>query len=269
MSGPFITFLTDFGLEDDFVGTCHGVMKRIAPEAQIIDISHGIRPGRILQGALVLANTLAYMPVGVHLAVVDPGVGGSRRPLALRDGDGRLYVGPDNGLLLPAAERFGGVSEAHELANPAYALERVSRTFHGRDLFSPAAAHLSLGLALSELGPPIDRDELVRLDVPEPEIEPSSIRASVLAVDRFGNAALNLTRDQLEQADIVPGTRVEITVNDRQYFAVAARTFGDARVGDLILYEDSYRNVAVAVSRGSAAELLAVDEGSDLTITVG
>src|SRR5207253_1347821 len=113
----FITFLTDFGLRDDFVGTCHGVMKRIAPDVEIIDITHGLEPGRVLQGALVLANALPYMPAGVHLAVVDPGVGGSRRALALRDLDGRLYVGPDNGLLVPAAERFGGIAEAYELAN--------------------------------------------------------------------------------------------------------------------------------------------------------
>ena len=144
----FITFLTDFGLEDDFVGTCHGVLKRIAPDSQIIDITHGIRPGHVLQAALTLANTLPYMPAGVHLAVVDPGVGTGRRPLALRDAEGRLHVGPDNGLLIPAAERFGGVVEAHELANSEYALDSVSRTFHGRDLFSPAAAHLALGVAL-------------------------------------------------------------------------------------------------------------------------
>src|SRR6266567_3854090 len=182
----FITFLTDFGLQDDFVGTCHGVIKRIAPEAEIVDLTHGIRPGRILQGALVLANALPYMPAGVHLAVVDPGVGGGRRPLALRDAEGRLYVGPDNGLLLPAADRFGGVLEARELANPAYALESVSRTFHGRDLFSPAAAHLAAGVALAELGPPVDPEALVRLDVPVPEIGQAKIRAKVLAVDRFG-----------------------------------------------------------------------------------
>ena len=262
----FITFLTDFGLQDDFVGTCHGVMKRIAPDVQIIDITHGIRPGRILQGALVLANTLAYMPAGVHLAVVDPGVGGSRRPLVLQDVEGRLYVGPDNGLLLPAADRFGGVAAAHELANPAYALERVSRTFHGRDLFSPAAAHLSCGVPIADLGPPIALEELVRIDVPALEIDGSRIRATVLAVDRFGNVSLNLTREQLEDADVVPGTQVELVVNEQEYFAVAARTFGDARPGELILYEDSYRNVAVAVSRGSAADLLGVEEGSDLVI---
>ena len=264
----FITFLTDFGLEDDFVGTCHGVLKRIAPDAEIIDITHGIRPGRILQGALVLANTLAYMPAGVHLAVVDPGVGGIRRPLALRDAEGRLYVGPDNGLLLPAADRFGGVVEARELANPAYALERVSRTFHGRDLFSPAAAHLALGVPLAELGPPVDPEELVRLEVPAPRLEHGRIVATVLAVDRFGNVALNLTREHLEQAAIVTGARVELSAPAGSFFAVAARTFGDARDGELILYEDSYRNVAVAVTRGSAGDLLKVEDGAALEIRI-
>jgi len=264
----FITFLTDFGLEDDFVGTCHGVIKRIAPDTQLIDITHGIRPGRILQGALALANALPYMPAGVHLAIVDPGVGSSRRPLALRDAEGRLYVGPDNGLLLPAAERFGGVVEAYELANPAYALDSVSRTFHGRDLFSPAAAHLALGVPLGELGPPIDADALVRLELPAPEIGGSRIRATVLAVDRFGNVALNLTRDHLDEASIVPGMRVELAARGNRYYAVAARTFADATAGELILYEDSYRNVAVAVTRGSAASLLGVEEGSELVIAI-
>jgi S-adenosyl-L-methionine hydrolase (adenosine-forming) len=263
-----ITFLTDFGLEDDFVGTCHGVIARLAPDVRVLDITHGIKPGRVLQGALMLRNTLAYMPIGVHLAVVDPGVGGVRRPLALRDGEGRLYVGPDNGLLLPAADRFGGVAEAHELANPAYALEHVSRTFHGRDLFSPAAAHLALGVPLQELGPPIDPDALVRLDLPSPVPIGGGVRATVLAVDRFGNAALNLTREDLEAASIVPGTTVELESRGSRYFAVAARTFADAREGDLLLYEDSYRNVAVAVSRGSAAALLGLDEGGELVVRV-
>lgn len=264
----FITFLTDFGLQDDFVGTCHGVMKRIASEAQVIDVTHGIRPGHVLQGALVLKNALPYMPAGVHLAVVDPGVGGSRRPLALRDAGGRYHVGPDNGLLLPAADRFGGVVEAHELANPDYALEPVSRTFHGRDLFSPAAAHLALGVPLGELGPPIDPEALVRLDLPEPEVGQSRIRATVLSVDRFGNVALNLTRDHLDGTAIAAGTRVELVSKGNRYFAVSARTFADAGPGDLILYEDSYRNLAVAVSRGSAASVLGVDEGSEILLQV-
>jgi S-adenosylmethionine hydrolase len=265
----FITFLTDFGLEDDFVGTCHGVMKRIAPEAEIIDITHGIGPRQVLQGALTLANTLPYMPVGVHLAVVDPGVGSARRALALRDGEGRIHVGPDNGLLIFAAEKCGGIAEAHELTNPKYALESVSRTFHGRDLFSPAAAHLALGVSLAELGPPIAPDALARIDVPRPEIGTSRIRACVLAVDRFGNMQLNLDRTQLEQANVLPGTRLELELGSERYFAVAARTFADARSGDIILYEDAYRNVAIAISGGNAAELFDAYEGQELRIHLG
>src|SRR3954465_12110803 len=124
----FVTFLSDFGLQDDFVRSGTGVMKTIAPEVQIIDVTHGISPQHVLQGALVLANTTPYMPQGVHLAVVDPGVGSARRPLALRSGDGRVFVGPDNGLLMPVVERLGGIAAAHELANADYALDIVSRT---------------------------------------------------------------------------------------------------------------------------------------------
>ena len=263
-----VTFLSDFGLQDDFVGTCHGVIKRIAPETEIIDITHGIPRLQILQGALVLANTVPYMPVGVHLAVVDPGVGSQRRALVLRDEEGRLYVGPDNGLLVPAAER-AGIAAAHELANPAYALDSISRTFHGRDLFAPAAAHLSRGVALEELGPPLSPDALVRLDLPEPEIGQSRIAACVLYVDSFGNIALNVTREHATGAGIVPGTQVELEVAGERVYAVTARTFADARPGDLILYEDSYRNMSVAISGGNAGEMLHARAGQSLRINVG
>jgi len=263
----FITFLTDFGLKDDFVGTCHGVIKRLAPDAQIIDITHGIPPQAVLQGALVLANTLPYMPVGVHLAVVDPGVGGHRRALALRDAEGRLYVGPDNGLLLPAAER-AGITDAQELANPAYALESISRTFHGRDLFAPAAAHLACGVPLAELGPPIDPEALVRLDLPEPSFADGVVHATTLYVDSFGNIALNLTRDDLERVGAVPGTKVELELGGERYYAVSARTFADARAGDVILYEDSYRNMSIAISNGNAAAMLHAVIGRPLSIRV-
>lgn len=261
-----ITFLTDFGLQDDFVGTCHGVIATIAPDARVIDITHGVRPGHVLQGALVLANTVPYMPVGVHLAVVDPGVGSSRRALALRDKEGRLYVGPDNGLLLPAADRFGGVAEAHELANAEYSLQPVSRTFHGRDLFAPAAAHLAAGVAPEKLGPPVDPDGLVHLDLPQPEVGQNRIRAVALAVDRFGNVALNLQREQLEHVRLAAGARIEVSCRGDRFYAVFARTFGDAPRGSLILYEDSYGSLALAVSRGSAAQLLRVEEGGEIVL---
>src|SRR5437764_13928868 len=262
----FVTFLSDYGLQDEFVGTCHGVIKRIAPDVEIIDITHGIAPQGVRQRALALAHSLPFMPVCVHLAVVDAGVGGARRALALRDREGRIHVGPDNGLLIPAVEKLGGIDAAHELANPDYALESVSRTFHGRDLFAPAAAHLALGVELSELGPPIAVDALARLDLPQPELGTSRIRSTVLAIDRFGNVQLNLDRSQLDQVGIVPGTRLELQVGPERYYAVAARTFADARPGDLILYEDSYRNLSIAINGGSAASMFSIAAGDDLRI---
>jgi S-adenosylmethionine hydrolase len=243
------------------------VIKRIAPDVEVIDITHGIPPQHVLQGALVLANTLPYMPVGVHVAIVDPGVGGDRKPLALKGADGRVYVGPDNGLLLVAAERLGGVVEAVEIAERAYMLEPVSHTFHGRDIFSPAAAHLVAGVELGRLGPAVDPGELRRLEVPEPAIGETRIRATVLYIDRFGNVALNLNAEQLSRVGIDPGARVEVEVGFERYFALAARTFADARMGDIVLYEDAYANIALAINRGSAAQMFSVRVGDELRLS--
>jgi S-adenosylmethionine hydrolase len=262
----FITFLSDFGLQDDFVGTCRGVIKRIAPEAQIVDITHGIEPQAVLQGALVLAKTLPYMPEGIHLAVVDPGVGGDRRGLALRDANGHLYVGPDNGLLVPAAEKLGGIAAAWELTNAKYMLEPVSHTFHGRDVFAPAAAHLAKGVDPAELGPEVEPGSLVRLELPKPEVGEAMIRATVLYIDRFGNVQLNLSRRDVESAGIVPGRRVELDLGFERYYATAARAFSDARAGDIILYEDAYENIAVAITDGNAAEMFSITPGQELSI---
>ncbi len=262
-----ICFLSDFGLQDDFVGTCHGVIAKIAPDARVIDVTHGIPATAVLQGAHVLASTLPYMPAGVHLAVVDPGVGGIRRPVALSDSDGRLFVGPDNGLLLPAAER-AGIADVHELANPDYALDTISRTFHGRDLFAPAAAHLANGVPLGELGPPLAPDALVRLDLPQPRFSGDRIDATMLYVDSFGNIALNLTREDVEEAGVVPGSRVELELDGERDFAVTARTVADARAGDVILDEARYRNKSVAINRGSAAAMLHAKPGQPLGIRI-
>jgi S-adenosyl-L-methionine hydrolase (adenosine-forming) len=262
-----ITFLSDFGLGDDFVGTCHGVIKRIAPAADVIDITHGIEPQSIVQGALVLANTLPYMPEGVHIAVVDPDVGTPRRALVLRTGDGRVLVGPDNGLLIPAAEGLG-VEGAFEITNRRYALDPVSATFHGRDVFAPAAAHLSLGLDPAELGPPLAADDLVRPKLPQAEIGERRVRAKCVYVDRFGNIQLNVHATQLQPLGIVPGRQVEVELAMDRFYALAARTFADARPGDIILYEDAYRNIALAISRGNAAETFGVRAGMDVRLRV-
>jgi S-adenosyl-L-methionine hydrolase (adenosine-forming) len=263
---PVITFLSDFGVSDDFVGTCHGVIRRIAPDAEIIDVTHGIPPTQVLQGALVLRNTLPYMPVGVHLAIVDPGVGTARRALALRSGDGRLYVGPDNGLLVLAAEALDGIDAAWELKEPRYWLEPVSRTFHGRDVFSPVAAHLATGLDPDEVGPRLEPEALTRLDVPRPEVNPEEIVAHVLIVNRFGNIQLNLTAEDVKQAGIVPGSPIELEIGLERYYAVAARTFADVTRGDLVLYEDSYWNIALAINAGSAAAVVSAHPGDTVTI---
>ena len=249
------------------MGVCRGVIKRIAPDAEVIDITHGITPHSVVQGAFVLASTVPFMPADIHLAVVDPGVGSDRRAIALRGTDGRLYVGPDNGLLVLAADRLGGVEEAVELANPAYRLEPVARTFHGRDVFAPAAAHLAAGVELAELGPGIAARELVRIDLPAPSIGTRRIRATVVYVDRFGNVQLNLTRADLAQVGIESGSKLEIRVGFERYYAVAARTFAEVRGGDIVLYEDAYWNISLAINRGNAAEMFGVSPGDDLKIS--
>jgi hypothetical protein len=262
-----ITFLTDFGLHDDFVGTCHGVIARIAPDARVIDVTHGIGPQAVLEGALVLRNTTRYMPVGVHLAVVDPGVGGDRRAIAVATESGRIFVGPDNGLLMLAGDE-AGVIAAHELVNPAYRLENVSRTFHARDVFSPAAAHLAAGVSIGDLGPAVDPWDLVRLEVPQAEVGRSQIAATVLTIDRFGNVATNVHRENVDALGVADGDRVEVRFALDRYYAFVARTFADAPPGELILYEDSYGMVTLAISQGNAARLTGAAAGDELRIAV-
>jgi hypothetical protein len=261
-----VTFLTDFGLEDDFVGVCHGVIERIAPGTRVIDITHGVRPQAVLEGALTLADALPYMPVGVHLSVVDPEVGSDRRAVALRGGDGRLYVGPDNGLLIPAAERFGGIAAAHELSESEFWLERVSKTFHARDIFAPVAAHLVLGVELERLGPPVSPDLLVRLTVPEPQVRDGVVVARCIAIDRFGNVQLNVRGDDLQRAGIEPGARAEVELATERYYAVTAKTFADVGVGEIAVYEDAYQSVSIAIRQGSAAQTLRIAPGDPVAL---
>lgn len=208
------------------------------------------------------------MPVGIHVAIVDPGVGSERKPVALRGGEGRIFVGPDNGVLLVAADGSGGVEQAVELANEDFMLTPVSHTFHGRDIFSPVAAHLAAGVELEELGPALEPSALVRLELPTPQVGQARIRATALYVDRFGNIQLNLTSSDLERVGIVPGTKVEVEVRFERYFAVAARTFGDVQPGDIVLYEDAYRNIALAINSGDAARMFSVRVGQEVLLSL-
>src|SRR4051794_8198163 len=260
-----ITFLSDYGLEDDFVGVCHAVIARIAPDARVIDLAHGLERHDVRTAALVLRRSLPFCAPGVHLAVVDPGVGTARRAIALRTTEeDRVLVGPDNGLLSLAAQRFGGIAEVVDLTRSPHRLEPVSATFHGRDLFAPVAAALAAGAELAEAGDPIDADEIVRSDMPLAFLDADSgeLFAHAVAFDRFGNVMLDVEHAELTESGFRLGHGVD--VNGRP--GVYATTFGDVAPGELMLYEDAYRTLALAVNRGSARELLGLSRDDELRI---
>jgi S-adenosylmethionine hydrolase len=263
-----ITFLSDYGDRDEFAGVCRAVIARIAPDARLIDLTHGIERHDVRGGALVLAASLPYTPAGVHLAVVDPGVGTPRRALALRVADDdRVLVGPDNGLLWPAAERLGGAEEAVDVTLSPFRLEPVSATFHGRDVFAPVAAHLAAGAAPADAGEPLDPAEVVRLEPSRAAIEPGpEVRATVARVDGFGNLILDLAKGQLPDSGLRLGRRLEVETNGAARDATYARTFADVGEGELLLYLDSSGSAALAVNRGSAAESLALAAGAEVTL---
>ncbi len=268
MSAPVITFLSDYGLADGFVGVCHGVIARICPEARVIDLTHGIPRHDASAGALALAEALPYMPAGVHLAVVDPDVGASRRAVALRAADGRLLVGPDNGVLSLAAEGSGGVTEAADIAGSRLRLEPVSATFHGRDIFAPVSAHLAAGVPLAEVGTPLDPASLVRVELSRPRVQPSgAIVAHAVSVDRFGNVQLDVTHEDLAGSGLKLGRGVVIRLDDgRVEAAPFVRTFAEALPDSVLVYEDASRRLAVAVRHGDAAAWLGLAAGDELEI---
>ena len=263
-----ISFLSDYGTKDEFAGVCHGVIAGIAPDARVIDITHGIARHAVRQGAVVLANALPFMPAGVHLAIVDPGVGSARRPVAVRvTEEDRILVGPDNGGLGLACERLGGASEAVDLTTSAMRLEPVTATFHGRDLFAPVTAHLALGASLPEAGEPVDPGSLTRIEVPEPRIYQDRIVAHVLYVDGFGNLALNLRHEQLSSTFLRLGNRVAVAAGRSSVTVTFGTTFADVGVGRGIMYEDSSRSLALAVNRESAAELLELAPDDEVVLS--
>jgi len=219
----------------------------------------------VRRGALVLADSVAYLPAGVHLAVVDPGVGSERRGIALRSGDGRYFVGPDNGLLIPAAEACGGVAEAVAIENPQIMLHPVSRTFHGRDVFSPAAARLAAGMPLSELGPALDPADLVRRSGPDHRVEGTVLHAPVQYIDRFGNIQLGVSAGELDGLFTV-GRMAEIDTGDDRYYARCSVTFADVGAGEFVLYEDSSGLLSFALNQGNAAELTATEVGAEIAV---
>ncbi len=263
-----ICFLSDYGLGDDFVGLCKGVVLRIAPGAAIVDLTHEVPGFGVVAGAEILEHATRYMPDNaVYLAIVDPGVGTDRRALALSSAGGALLVGPDNGLLVPAAESLGGIADAVSLTNADYHVHPVSSTFHGRDIFAPTAARLASGLDLRSLGEPVDPASLSRVEVIGVKKESANtIAATVLSVDRYGNARLSAAEGE---AGLEFGMQLKVQVGGGSEVPIRyVETFGHSKVGDLVLVPDSHRRLSLSVNQGNASRALRLEVGDQVRLTL-
>jgi len=268
---PVITFLSDYGHDDEFVGVCHGVIVRRCPDARVIDLTHVVPRHDVRSGAILLRAALPYLPPRVHLAVVDPGVSAAgpsgRRAVALRTvEEDRLLVGPDNGLLMPAAERLGGVLEAVDIGESPECLRPVSRTFHGRDIFAPVAAALAAGEPLTSVGEPLPVSALRRMGIPSADLGDGVLTAHVLRSDTFGNLILNASNEQLIELGATLGDMLTVRHEGARHRASYVATFADVTPGELLIYEDAQHMVSLAVNRGSAAQLLGADQDDELLI---
>ena len=263
---PVVSFLSDYGRTDEFVGVCHAVMVDLVPQLRIVDITHDVPAFDVRAGALALVRAVQYLPDGVVLAVVDPGVGTERRCIAAAV-EGGILVGPDNGLLAPAAAMLGGVQSVVALENPEYQLPAPGPTFAGRDIMAPAAAYLSAGLPLDALGPVVDPASLAPGLVPLPnEADDGSLQAEVLWVDRYGNCQLNVAPEQLLERGVEPGGVIAVAVNGEERRARWVDTFANAKPSELVVVVDSYGMCALAFDQRSAAHQLKLRAGQTLAV---
>jgi hypothetical protein len=263
-----IVFVSDFGLENEWVGICHAVMCRIAPECRVIDISHLVRPLDVDGGARLVFDSLAYLPAdAVLLAVVDPNVG-KDRDVAVEAADGRLLVGPDNGLLSPAWTACGGVARAFEISSPDIILEPVSQSFHARDVLAPAAAHLAAGLAIERMGTPIALDTLVELELSAPQVARGQIRCEVIDYNRFGNIQLNVRRPDLELAQLAEAAELSVEATVGWVTARRGETYGDFSAGEYgVIFDPMGWLMVVRGNPGNAREDLRLSIGDMVWIT--
>ncbi len=254
---PIITLLTDFGTRDHYVAVMKGVILSIAPQAQLIDITHQVDSANILSAAYLLAHTAAWFPDGtIHLAVVDPGVGSDRRIIAGRWGK-QVIVAPDNGLV-SVVHRGAGADEIHEVTNSQYFLGELSHTFHGRDIMAPVVAHLANGVPLSSLGPAIDQPCVV--DVPQPEARAGELIGQVIHIDRFGNLVSNITAAQYHEFQAA-----SIHIKDRVIGSLV-RTYADVSVGRPLAVIGSSNMLEISINRGSARDELEVEVGENVVL---
>jgi S-adenosylmethionine hydrolase len=247
------------------VGICHGVILREDPAIPIIDLTHGVARQDVRAGAIALADSVEFLPAdAVVVGIVDPGVGTDRHAIAVEAVDGRIFVGPDNGLLAGAIAACGGAKAAFEISKSPWRLERVSATFHGRDVFSPVAAKLAAGAPIVESGVAIDHDELVSLELPTTETIDGDLTTVVLAIDQYGNARLAASPTDLDAVEL--GATVELDTDDMRRQALYARTYADAENGDPLLIADSTGSLSISVNGGDAAQLLRLEPGKVVRI---
>lgn len=269
---PFVSLLSDFGTRDPSAGIMRAVVTGICRDVNVVDLAHEVDKFAVRDGALLLWSAVPYLPVGAHVAVVDPGVGTSRQGIALQTQRGDYLVGPDNGLLMPAAARLGGITKAHALENPRFRLSPVSASFHGRDIFAPAAAHLADRTPIEDLGRMVDPRMLVELDWPRPDIRPGAVRSSVVYVDTFGNVKLSALESDVHQA--LPNLRINEPLivrvtrggETREINVVWATTFGSVAEGAPLLFPDSYGRACLAIHQGSAADRFDLEEDVEISV---
>jgi S-adenosylmethionine hydrolase len=262
----YLSFLTDYGLEDGFVAACHGVAARVAPAARVIDITHLVPPGDVRRGAAVLAQTVTYLPPAVHVAVVDPGVGTVRRAIAVAAGES-ILVGPDNGLLSWAIAALGGPTQAVQLTNGELWLHPVSATFHGRDIFMPVAAHLATGAALTGAGDEIATADLVELPAPTSRVQDGEAEGEVMSVDRFGNVQLSIPAADAGLLGIGIGTPVAVRCGRRQLTVPYLDTFAAGAPGEIVAFTDSAGLISLAINAGDAAQQLGLPPGAHVRLS--
>ncbi|WP_246149353.1 SAM hydrolase/SAM-dependent halogenase family protein [Nonomuraea turkmeniaca] len=267
-----ITLLTDYGLEDGYVAACHGVIAGIAPQARVIDVCHLIPSGDVRRGAAVLAQTIPYLPVGIHIGAVDPGTGGARRAVAIEAGD-RVFIGPDNGLLSWAVHASGGARAAYALSNEEHFLRPVSPTFHGRDVFAPVAGRLcrapasSGGLRLADLGPEVPVSRLVTLPEPTSLLREGSVEGEVVSVDRYGNTQLSIAAGDLQALGVQVGDTLGVWLGRRQLALPYRETYAAVPPGELVAFADSAGLIAIAVNSGDAAQRLGLPPGAHVRLS--
>jgi S-adenosyl-L-methionine hydrolase (adenosine-forming) len=266
-SFDYLTFLTDYGLEDGFVAACHGVAAKIAPAARIIDITHLVPPGDVRRGAAVLAQTVPYLPPAVHVVVVDPGVGTARRGVAVQAGES-ILVGPDNGVLSWAVAGLGGADRAVQLTNGELWLHPVSPTFHGRDIFMPAAAHLAAGAELTTAGTEIKPAELVSLPAPTSRVRDGEAEGEVMSVDRFGNVQLSIPAAEASRLGVRFGAPLVVRCGRRQLTVPYLETFASVAPGEIVAFTDSAGLISLAVNAGDAAQQLGLPPGAHVRLSV-